>query len=309
VIVAAAVAVIGEVDLRGSSSRHAASGARPARPTPLAAPPFSVHEVDLTYVDATRSMSLRDGSRRPRRLVTRVLYPVPTPHHRLPVPFPLLVFGHGYALSPGTYRRLLTAWARAGYVVAAPVFPLENSAAPGGPNEADLSNQPADMSFVITRLLASSKAAASPLHGLLNADRVAVAGHSDGGDSALAVAEGPNRDHRVTAAVVLAGAELPGLGLDTGGPPLLAMQGTDDRVNAPSATDAYFSTVAAPKFLVRLLGARHVAPYSRQGPQLSVVTRVTLAFLDRYVKGDGAAAARMAKAASVPGVAVLTSDP
>src|SRR5436305_1986078 len=89
-IAAAAVAVIGEVGLGGSSSRHPTSAARPARPTPLAAPPFSVHEVDLTYVDATRSMSLRDGSRRPRRLVTRVLYPVPTPHHRLPVPFPLL---------------------------------------------------------------------------------------------------------------------------------------------------------------------------------------------------------------------------
>jgi hypothetical protein len=39
---------------------------------------------------------------------------------------------------PATYASLLLAWARAGYVVAAPVFPLTNASAPGGANESDL---------------------------------------------------------------------------------------------------------------------------------------------------------------------------
>jgi predicted dienelactone hydrolase len=51
-------------------------------------------------------------------------------------PFPLIVFGHGFAVTPRPYSQLLRAWARAGYVVAAPVFPLENANAPGGPDEA-----------------------------------------------------------------------------------------------------------------------------------------------------------------------------
>ncbi len=68
-------------------------------------------------------------------------------------PLPLIVFGHGFAVTPAYYFRLLRAWARAGYVVAAPVFPLENANAPGGPNESDLVNQPRDMSFVITSML------------------------------------------------------------------------------------------------------------------------------------------------------------
>jgi hypothetical protein len=61
-----------------------------------------------------------------------------------------VIFGHGFAVTPGIYTPLLQYWARAGYVVAAPIFPLGNANAPGGPNESDLVNQPRDMSFVIT---------------------------------------------------------------------------------------------------------------------------------------------------------------
>ena len=51
---------------------------------------------------------------------------------RAPGPFPLVIFGHGFAVTPGPYASLLEAWARAGYVVAAPIFPLGNANAPGG---------------------------------------------------------------------------------------------------------------------------------------------------------------------------------
>jgi len=57
-------------------------------------------------------------------------------------------------LTPADYAPLLRAIASAGYVVAAPIFPLTNTHALGGPNEADLVNQPRDVSFVITKLLA-----------------------------------------------------------------------------------------------------------------------------------------------------------
>ena len=112
-------------------------------------------------------------------------------------PYPLVVFGHGFAVTPGLYIPLLRAWARAGYVVAAPVFPLENANAPGGPNESDLPNQPADMSLVISRMRAAARATSGPLSRLVAPREIAVTGQSDGGDTALAVAYDPRyRDPR-----------------------------------------------------------------------------------------------------------------
>ena len=103
-------------------------------------------------------------------------------------PYPLVVFGHGFAVTPHVYASLLQSWARAGYVVAAPVFPLGNADAPDGPDEADLVNQPADMSFVISSLLALNQPGAGALTGLIDPGQIAVAGHSDGAETALAVA-------------------------------------------------------------------------------------------------------------------------
>ncbi len=89
--------------------------------------------------------------------VGQATFAVPTTSAtHVPGGFPQIVFGHGFAVTPATYYLLLRAWARAGYVVAAPVFPKENAQAPGGPDESDLVNQPRDMSFVITCMLVAA---------------------------------------------------------------------------------------------------------------------------------------------------------
>jgi dienelactone hydrolase len=258
----------------------------------------------LRLVDHTRVAVFRNGTRRPRTLVTYVRYP------RSGGPFPLIVFGHGFALLPGVYAKLLEAWTRAGYVVAAPVFPVENEDAPGGPDESDLSNEPGDMSFVISRLLAASADPSSPLHGLIDPAGVAVAGHSDGAEAAFAIAyERHFLDRRVRAAVILSGAELPPAAVAEGrsGPPLLAVQGTADQINPPEAAYALFHAAPRPKFLLRLLGAGHLPPYTTVARQLQVVERVSIAFLDRYLK-DGTLR-QLEAAGHAPGVARLTSDP
>jgi dienelactone hydrolase len=224
-----------------------------------------------------------------------------------------VVFAHGFGLAPQTYSSLLGAWAREGYVVAAPAFPLESSNAPGGPNQSDLPNQPRDVTFVISALLARSAAAGSPLSHLIDASEVAVAGHSDGGETALAVAYGGSgRDPRVKAAVILAGAEMPGVGTDfaaSNSPPLLAVQGTADTVNPPGATDGFFAAARPPKYLLSLFGAAHIPPYSDEQPQLGIVERVSLAFFDRYLKGDLSAARRLGDLGPVPKAAGLASNP
>jgi alpha-beta hydrolase superfamily lysophospholipase len=285
--------------------------------------PFATGLAVLRLVDNTRSVQLPDGKTVPRTLLTYVRYPavgpaagrdVPgAPPARGAGPFPLVVFGHGFAVTPALYARLLHAWAAAGYVVAAPVFPLSNANAPGGPNESDLSNQPADMRFVITRVLAAAHAPHGPLSGLLALGPVAVAGQSDGGDTALAVADDPRySDPRVGAAIILSGAEIPGIGgfqIAPGGPPLLATQGTADTINPPSATNAFYQGAAAPKYLLSLLGASHLPPYSTQEPQLAVVERVTIAFLDHYLKHLPGSLHRLLSAGNVPGIATLNANP
>jgi dienelactone hydrolase len=268
--------------------RHVAPGVR--RP--------GISTRTITFVDHSRTVMLPATGTVPRRLATIVRYP-----RGARGPLPLVVFGHGFAVTPRPYARLLDAWAKAGYVVAAPTFPLENAHAPGGPNESDLVNQPRDMSFVISQMLAS---------GLVDARRIAVAGQSDGGETALAVAYDRHfLDRRVDAAVILSGAEIPGVGgfdFPLPSPPLLATQGTADTINPPSFTNAFFAIAPPPKYLLRLLGASHLGPYTDQQPQLQIVERVTIAFLDAYVKHARGALSRMLAAGDVPGLATLLAD-
>ena len=205
-----------------------------------ASPSYRIHT--FAFVDRTRTIALPNGTREARPIRTVVRYPA-TPGRR-----PLIVFAHGFALVPSTYGSLLDAWARAGYVVAAPIFPLTNADAPSGPNESDLINQPRDVSFVISRLVALNAGSHGVLAGKIDSGRIAVAGQSDGGVTALAVAYDQRfRDPRIRAAIVMSGARLGGMGsFPRHGPPLLAMQGTADTINAPGTTEAYFSVAAAP---------------------------------------------------------------
>jgi len=306
----------------GTASSQSVSATRgsSAKPVPSS---FAVGLRVLHLIDTSRTIELPNGTREPRTLRTYVRYPalgspagtdlLNAPAARADGPFPLVIFGHGFAVTPTLYARLLQSWARAGYIVAAPVFPLESADAPGGPDESDLTNQPADMSFVISEMLAAAKVGAGPFAGLIDSSQIAVTGQSDGGDTALAVAYDPTyRDPRVGAAVILSGAEIPGIGgfrFPAGGPPLLATQGTADTVNLPSATNAFFDVARRPKYLLSLPGAEHLQPYSDQQPQLGIVERVTIAFFDGYLKHKAGALRRLVSLGSVPGKASLLAEP
>ncbi|HZE04376.1 MAG TPA: hypothetical protein VE127_04070, partial [Solirubrobacteraceae bacterium] len=286
-------------------------------------PPFAVGERVIRIVDDSRTVRYPGRPPEPRTLVTVVRYPAVGPPSRVDVrnaapdrsagPFPLIVFGHGFAVTPATYFRLLRAWARAGFVVAAPVFPRENARAPGGPDEADIVNQPRDMSVVISRMLAADASRHALLYGMIARHQIGVAGQSDGGETALAVAyDRYYRDRRVRAAVILSGAQIPGgnaLTFPRGAPALLATQGTADTTNEPKYTYAFFDVARRPKYLLRLIGARHLPPYTYEQPQLTIVERATVDFLDRYLKDDHNGIRRLRRAAHRPGVAALTADP
>jgi dienelactone hydrolase len=288
---------------------------------------FAVGIRALTFVDTSRTVRFPGRKPQARTLVTVIRYPADgpaggsatdvdrpgAPPARSAGPFPLVIFGHGFAVTPGPYAALLRAWASAGYVVAAPIFPLGNANAPGGPNESDIVDQPRDMSFVISRMLALNAGRRGLFAGLISPTEIAVAGQSDGGETALGVAyDRFFLDRRVRAAVILSGAEIPGVGgfdFPAPSPPLLASQGTADTTNLPFFTYQFFTLAPRPKFLLSLLGAQHLPPYTTEQPQLGIVERVSIAFLDRYLKHVTGALRTMARAGNAPGVASLQSDP
>ena len=172
-------------------------------------------------------------------------------------------------------------------------------------------NQPADISFVISRLLGANVDPTTHLSGMIDPTRIAVAGHSDGGETALAVAYARDvHDPRVDAAVTLSGAEFPGVGGFTfppGSPPLLATQGTSDAINPPRYTREFYRAASRPKFLLSLQGAAHLPPYTSEQPQLAIVERVTIAFLDVHFQHGSLQ--RLLSAGSAPGARQADGKP
>lgn len=240
-------------------------------------------------------------------------------------PFPLIVFGAGFDLDPSNYLPLIEGWVRAGYVVAAPRFPLSSAWALAhyGVNlgdreladefESDLLNQPGDMAAAIQEVAILDATADNPLQGLVNAADVGVAGQSDGGDTALAFSDNSCcRDPSVKAAAILSGAEFtPFGGQFFGGPavPLLVTQGTADTVNPPIDSTQIYGAAPSPKYLVLLQGADHLAPYTEVNPWEQVVLKTSLAFFATYLKGQPASRTLVATVGNKAGVATEQADP
>jgi dipeptidyl aminopeptidase/acylaminoacyl peptidase len=165
---------------------------------------------------------------------------------------------------------------------------------------------------VINVLLKESAAAHGPLAGLVDPARVAVAGHSDGGDTVAAIAANSCCGyHNLRAVIVLAGAEYPGF---TGRwfaaptPPMLFVQGSADGINPPSASlQLYQADTIGTRYYLDLFGVGHLVPYEGQSQPEPIVEKVTIAFLDQYLAGSGDQTAAMAVAGNVAGVSHLVN--
>src|SRR3989442_7615448 len=144
-----------------------------------------------TFVDSTRPT---ENVAPTRTLKTAIYYPAqgtPTdtpianaPPDKKNAPYPLILFSHGLGARGVAYENVLKAWASAGYVVAAPDYPLSNSNAPGGAQFgraiADTKNQPADATFVINQVIKLDKQKQG-LGGIVDPKRIGASGLSLGG--------------------------------------------------------------------------------------------------------------------------------
>ncbi len=230
-----------------------------------------------------------------RTLVTTILHPTAKG------PFPLIVLAHGQTGHPSKMSQLMQAWASAGYVVAAPVFPLTSNQSPTFA-VGDYQHQPADVSFVIDELLAAGD---GPLAGLVDDERIGVAGLSLGGATVYGLAfHSCCRDARVDAVLVMAGLLLPFDGTyEFPSIPLLVISGNGDG----SGRELY-SMGSPPKHLVTIERPIHSPPFEdTQDPADGLVTTVTVEFWRAYLYEQAGALDALA-AAVVPGTATLEEE-
>ncbi len=238
-----------------------------------------------TFVDGSRptaAFGAYPGSAE-RRLATTIWYPSDGGG-----PYPLVVFAPGYAATPASYSTLLSRIAAAGYVVAAPTYPLL-SGQPAGPTEdLDWDQLYSDTWFVTTQMLGLSQSGDANLGGMIDPNRIAVAGHSDGAVIAFGDGYQPFRlDPRVRAVVAYA-ADLGWLGrYQANGRPILHVLSDHDEFNPYGQAIGWDrSVLQPPKAVLSLWNASHGPPFTDPGdPHFDLLTRVTIGFLDSELKG------------------------
>ncbi len=237
-------------------------------------PPYQVHAESIRLFDPSRSTPARGdvAATSGRVLVTDLFVPVGASGPR-----PLVVFAHGWNSDPGVYASLLEAWATAGFVVAAPVFPDSTDLYPGSP-VSDYADQALDVSFVITSLLRDPAVPIDPT-------RIAVTGHSDGGtDVALMALDPAYADPRVRAYVCMSG-EMPSgvaaYNVAATQAAMLVAVGSDDEYGLyPLATQVFQTAQAAAKAMLVEPGGDHLGSFVAATPAAAAMRDAETQFLE-----------------------------
>jgi len=290
------------------------------------APGGSRHAVGVVtemFVDHSRSTPAHGGfpALPFRTLVTSVWYPaIGTPGttpvsgadpDRTGAPYPLIVFAHGLGATPQDYQALLSRWAAAGFVVAAPLFSLTHTGTPGGLDQDDQVHQPGDVRFVIDSMLQSGAQGTGPLAHLVSSTEIGVAGHSDGAVTTLAFLNTCCFDPRVKAAEMLAGdPEIypGGHYLLRGGPPTLIAHGTLDPLLPYNQMVSFYNRMKGPKAFLSLTGADHTDWLFPAGTWFDSTARTTTDFFLAHLRGSHAAMLRLPHDGQ-SGVSTVSSAP
>jgi dienelactone hydrolase len=240
-----------------------------------------------TFAIEERKLSLRRGAARP--LPTTVWAPVGGG------PYPLVLFSHGLTSEPSAYASVLTAWAKAGFVVAAPAYP-HTSYGVKNIDPLDIANQPADASYVISEVLKAYQ-------GRIDDKRIAAAGHSAGGITTIGMFTG-SRDDRLVAGIVLAGERVLLAPFTGPAAPLLFVHGKLDNTVPYARGLAAYNAVPWSRAMLTVTAGGHVAITKDFTPVIATTTD----FLRWSLYGDPAAKARLYSDATKGGDATFNDQ-
>ena len=295
----------------GSNGAAAPSPSTAPATTTTAAPTnLAVTRITETFVDRTRATVDPDpGHHRSapsRTLVTDMYVPAGDG------PYPLIVHAHGSAGDARKFTLLAGAWARHGYVVVIPNFPLTSDVSGGSVVLGDYVNQPADLHFVLDQVLQLAATPGTALTGKIDPHRIGLSGLSLGG--ATAYGFGFNAccaDPRITAVIIMSGIELPfGKHPFAFDKPVLIFHGSADPVIPYRSAPPVYAAAAPPKYFATLIGAGHAPAYENTpDPHDGVVVATTLDFWNAYLKGQTAARARLLTDADRPALSSIESSP
>jgi dienelactone hydrolase len=221
-------------------------------------------------------------------------------------PFPLILFSHGLSGHPEKFTKLFSVWADAGFAIAAPAFPLTNSHAKNtNSNVADVGQQPADVSFVLDKVLALDQQPGSRLFHAIDARKIGAGGLSLGGlTTYMLVYDKCCRDQRITAAAVLDGFRT-GIPLDGHVPLLIAHSDTDPTLPYSDAKEA-FAAAKAPAWFMTLHGASHATQWENDVTAFDhIAEKATTDFWDATLDQNAQAFARLQRDATVPGLSSI----
>jgi dienelactone hydrolase len=286
VLFATAVSVCGAMlpgtDASATTPNACTNGPAAGTPKPSTA---GITRTDYTFA--------RRVAGRCRTLVTQVREPSPS----APTPVPVILAVHGLDGTPNALAPLLDGWTRAGYVVVAPTFPKTKKDARGKALRSEVVDQAADARYVLDQVLdRASEFGIDP-------DEVGAAGMSLGGMTVYGLISHPCcEDGRVSAAIVMAGVHdaFPSGTYHHQDVPVLLLHGDAD-VGYHNSRSAY-TQLARPKWFITLHGEGHSPPFEvPRGPASAIVDTTTVAFWNRYLKGDGASAQQIIEAVDATG--------
>jgi dienelactone hydrolase len=294
--------------LAGAACTSAATESKAADPSPPASGatatttgtaaaderPFAFTVQHEDFVDTTRPTAApRSAASAPERTLPTDIY-LPDASG----PRPLVMFSHGYHGAPRKFTQLFRAWARAGYIVAAPRFPLTSDRGEPYDSVGDFANQPADISFVLTQLLDG------PLADRIDPKRIGAAGLSLGGATTYGLIESPCcRDDRIRAAAVFDAVRIPIRDpFEQNKIPLLISHIDTDYAVPYTSAQQSFDESASPKWFLTFFKGIHPEAYEDAlSPHDETARATSIDFFDLTLLGDTSARARLLEDGDHPG--------
>jgi dienelactone hydrolase len=149
---------------------------------------YAIGHTTITFNDPSRSGGFGTGGGPGRQIQTEIYYPATTAGDNTPVAsgtFPVIVFGHGFAMSWDAYQNIWEHYASKGYVLA---FPRTEGGLFPAPSHQDFG---LDLKIVGEKVIALNASSTSLFFQKILSN-VGIIGHSMGGGASILAASGNN---------------------------------------------------------------------------------------------------------------------